>query len=41
MGIFFLSTIVKYECIYYYHKCKVKDIELEMMKLILIRVIIG
>jgi len=36
-----LSAFVKYLCILHYHKCKVKYIELEMMKVILIRVIKG
>jgi len=33
--------LVKYLCISSYHKYKVKYIKLKMMKLILIRVIIG
>jgi len=36
-----LSAFVKYWCILHYHKCKVEYIELEMMKVILIRVIKG
>jgi len=32
-----LGTIVEYWCIYSYHKYKIKDIELEVMQLILIR----
>jgi len=35
-----LNALVKYLCIYHHHKCKVKYIELRMMKVILIRVII-
>jgi len=34
-----LSVLVKYWCIFYCHKCKVKCIELEVMKVVLIRVI--
>jgi len=36
-----LSDLVKYWCIYHYHKCKVKYIELRVMKVVLVRVIIG
>jgi len=36
-----LSVLVKYWCIYHYHKCKVEYIELRLMKVVLIRVIIG
>jgi len=35
-----LSAFVMYWCILHYHKCKVKYIELRVMKVILIRVII-
>jgi len=35
-----LSALVKHLCIHYYHKCKVKYIELEVVKVVLIRVII-
>jgi len=34
-----LSAFVKYWCILHYHKCKVKYIELGVMKVVLIRVI--
>jgi len=33
-----LSALVKYWCIHHYHKCKVEDIELGVMKVLLIRV---
>jgi hypothetical protein len=36
-----ISALVKYWCILHYHKCKVKYIELGVMKVILIRVIKG
>jgi len=36
-----LNIIVKYWCILHYHKCKVKYIKLEVMKVVLIRVIKG
>jgi len=36
-----LSALVKYWCILHYHKCKVKYNELEVMKVVLIRVIKG
>jgi len=36
-----LSDFVKYWCIFHCHKCKMKYIELRMMKVVLIRVIIG
>ena len=35
-----LSVFVKYLCIFLYYKCKVKYIELEVVKVVLIRVII-
>jgi len=34
-----LSVLVKYLCIFHYHNCKLKYIELRVMKVILIRVI--
>jgi len=34
-----LSIFVKYWCIFHYHKCKVKYIELRVMKVVLIKVI--
>jgi len=34
------ECLVKYWCIYDYHKCKVVYTELEVMKIVLIRVII-
>jgi hypothetical protein len=36
-----LSALFKYWCIYHYHKCKVEYIEFGVMKVVLIRVIIG
>jgi len=36
-----LNAFVKYWCILHYHKCKVEYIELGVMKVVLIRVIIG
>jgi len=36
-----LSALIKYWCIFHYHKCKVEYIELGMMKVVLIRVIKG
>jgi len=36
-----IECLVKYWYISHYHKCKVKYIELEAMKVVLIRVIIG
>jgi len=36
-----LSALVKYLCILHYHKCKVKYIELGVMKVVLITVIKG
>jgi len=36
-----LSAFVKYWCILHHHKCKVEYIELEVMKVVLIRVIFG
>jgi len=35
-----LSVFVKHWCILHYHKCKIKYIELRVMKIILIKVII-
>jgi len=35
-----LSVFVKYLCILHYHKCKVKYIELGVMKIVLIKVVI-
>jgi len=35
-----LTALVKYWCIIHYHKCKVKYIELKVIKVILIRVVI-
>jgi len=35
-----LSALVKYWWIFHYHKCKMKYIELGVMKVVLIRVII-
>jgi len=37
----FLSAFVKYWSILLYHKCKVEYIELGVVKVVLIRVIIG
>jgi len=34
-----LNTLVKYWYIFYYHKCKIKCIELRVVKLVLIRII--
>jgi len=36
-----LSVLVKYWCIFDCHKCKVKYIELRVMKVVLIKVIKG
>jgi len=36
-----LSALVKYWCIIHYHKCKVEYIELEVVKVVLIKVIKG
>ena len=36
-----LSVLVKYWCIFHYHKYKVEYIELKVMKRVLIRVIKG
>jgi len=35
-----LSVFVKYWCIHHYRKCKVENIELEVMKIVLIKIII-
>jgi len=35
-----LSVLVKYWCIYHYHKYKVEYIELRVIKVVLIKVII-
>jgi len=31
-----LSVFVKYLCIHHYHRCKVEDVELRMIKVVLI-----
>jgi hypothetical protein len=36
-----LSVLVKYWCIYHYYKSKGEYIELRVMKVVLIRVVIG
>jgi len=36
-----LSVFIKYSCILHSHKCKVKYIELKVMKVVLIRITKG